>query len=141
MDVQKEQDKHDLQTAPVSVRMMTPAQKRPTDEVVGVPERLVAMLANLGVRARVDEEHQDEHEVTSQAGRLREKDRQGRLLANLRLFDVEHVDICAVGRDLENVTTGGQPSAIFEKVQPDESRKGPTLAPCSFGQTKAAHVQ
>jgi hypothetical protein len=64
-----------------------------THEVMGVPESLVAELADLGVRGRIDEEHEDEHEVTSQTAGLREQDRPRGFFADLRLFDVDHVDV------------------------------------------------
>lgn len=60
---------------------------------MGVPEGLVAVLADLGMRGRVDEQHEDKHEVTGQAAGLREQDRPGDFFADLRLFDVDHVNV------------------------------------------------
>lgn len=51
------------------------------------------MLANLGVRSRINEEHEDKHEVTRQAAGLREQNRPRGFFADLRLFDVDHVDV------------------------------------------------
>lgn len=62
--------------------------------MVGVPERLEALLSNFVVRSRVDEKHQEEHDVTRESARLRVHDPPRRLLADLGQLNVKHVDVC-----------------------------------------------
>lgn len=51
-------------------------------EVVGVPERLEALRADLVVRSRVHQNHDEEHEVTGNAARLGVMDHLRALLAD-----------------------------------------------------------
>lgn len=52
------------------------------------------------MRARVHQEHDQEHDVTGEATRLRVHDGPRRFLAHLRTLNVEHVDI--VCRHVDN---------------------------------------
>ena len=52
-------------------------------EVVGVPERFEALVANFVVRSCIHEDHNEQHEVTGDTTGLGVVDVQGRLRANL----------------------------------------------------------
>lgn len=61
---------------------------------MSVPERLVALLADLGMGGRVYDEHEDEHDVTGETAGLGEENCPCRLFANLTAFDIEHIGVC-----------------------------------------------
>lgn len=63
------------------------------EQMVRVPERLVRLLADPGVRRRVHQKHAQEHDVARDAAGLAVVDLHGGFGANLGSLDVEEIDI------------------------------------------------
>lgn len=83
------------------------AEEEGDEEVVGIPEGFVGLLADLVVGGGVHEEHAEEHDMTSDATSLGVVDLDGGLRTELSLFDVEEVDI--VGK---NVNAGEEEKGV-----------------------------
>jgi hypothetical protein len=62
-------------------------------EVVSIPERFEALVANLVVGGGIHEDHHEEHEMASDATRLGIMDLQSDLLSDLSALDVDKVDV------------------------------------------------
>ena len=80
-----------------SVRVKTDEEEE--RKVVGVPEGLEALVADLVVGGGVHEEHDEEHEVTGDTAGLRVVNVQGKLLTDLSALDVDEVDVVGGGVD------------------------------------------
>lgn len=68
-------------------------------KVMCVPEGLEALVADLAVRRRVHEEHDEEHEVAGDTTWLRVVDVECSLLTDLSTLDVDEVDVVRGGVD------------------------------------------
>lgn len=69
------------------------SQQERDEEVMRVPERLERLLAYAVMCRGVHEEHTQQHDMTSDATRLRIVDLHGRFRPNLAPLDIEEVDV------------------------------------------------
>lgn len=80
------------------------AYHKEESEVMGVPEYLKCLMANLVMRSRVDEEHNKKHEMTSDATRLSVMDLLSKQRPYLSSLDVDEVHI--VGSSVDHSPEG-----------------------------------
>jgi len=84
-------------------------------KVMRVPENLESLLPNLVVGRGIHEHHDEEHEVASDATRLRVVNLLGCLLANLSALNIDEVDI--VGSSMYHSPEGHRVGNL--PVEPD----------------------
>ena len=76
-----------------SRRMRVHGQKEGDEQMMRIPEGLIALLPDLRVRGRVHKQHAQQHDVACYAAGLGVVDLHRRLRSNHRALDVEEVDV------------------------------------------------
>jgi len=114
-------------TDETSSRVRVETEHEEEGEMMGVPKRLKALVANLLAGRGVHEQHDEEHEMTRDATRLGVVDLEGDLLANLSTLNIDKVDIVSSGVD-----HGPECHGVGDlSVEPDVLVGGEE--PCYFG--------
>jgi hypothetical protein len=94
-------------------------------QVMGVPEDLKALLADLLVSGRVHQEHNKQHEVSSDATRLSIVDLLSSLFADLSTLDVDKIDVvsCRMKHSPESHRVGNltvEPNVFIRWEEPGQ---------------------